>query len=70
MTTRTIKLTDIVWDSDREDLPKELELTIDQEYIDVMVEEEGFDPDDVLSDMLYEDLKDLYGVDVVQWEVK
>lgn len=70
MTTRTIKLTNIVWDTDREDLPKELELIIDQEYIDVMVEEEDFDPDDVLSDMLYEDLKEQYGVDVVQWEVK
>ena len=67
MTTRTIKLTDIVWDSDREDLPKELELTIDQEYIDMMVEEEGFDPEDVLEDMLYEDLKERYGVEVIQW---
>lgn len=67
MTTRTIKLTDIVWDSDREDLPKELELTIDQEYIDMMVEEEGFDPEDVLEDMLYEDLKEQYGVEVIQW---
>ena len=67
MTTRTIKLTDIVWDSDREDLPKELELIIDQEYIDMMVEEEGFDPEDVLEDMLYEDLKERYGVEVIQW---
>lgn len=67
MTTRTIKLTDIVWDSDREDLPKELELIIDQEYIDMMVEEEGFDPEDVLEDMLYEDLKEQYGVEVIQW---
>ena len=67
MTTRTIKLTDIVWDSDREDLPEELELIIDQEYIDMMVEEEGFDPEDVLEDMLYEDLKERYGVEVIQW---
>lgn len=68
MTTRTIKLTNIVWDTDREDLPKELEVTVDQEHIDVMVEEEGFDPEEVLSDMLYEDLKERYGAEVIQWD--
>ena len=69
MQDRTIKLKNIVWDSDREDLPKELELVIDQEHIDCMVEEEGFDPEEILDQMLYEDLEEEYGVPVIEWEL-
>lgn len=69
MQDRTIKLKNIVWDSDREDLPKELELVIDQEHIDCMVEEEGFDPEEILDQMLYEDLEEVYDVPVIQWEI-
>ena len=69
MQDRTIKLKNIVWDSDREDLPKELELVIDQEHIDCMVEEEEFDAEEILEQMLYEDLEEEYGVPVIEWEL-
>ena len=68
MQDRTIKLKNIVWDSNREDLPKELELVIDQEHIDAMVEE-GFDAETILDQMLYEDLEEEYGAPVIEWEI-
>ena len=64
-----IKLKNIVWEVDREDLPKELELTIDQEHLDCMAEE-GLDVEEILDQMLYDDLKEEYGVEVIEWQIE
>jgi hypothetical protein len=64
-----IKLKNIVWEVDREDLPKELELVIDQEHLDCMVEE-GLDGEEIFDQMLYDDLKEEYGVEVIEWEIE
>lgn len=64
-----IKLKNIIWEEQRDDLPKELELVIDQEHIDAMAAE-GFDAENILDQMLYEDLKEEYGVEVIEWQIE
>lgn len=63
-----IKLIDIKWDSDRADLPTELDVQIDMEHVEEMTEQ-GFDPEEIIDQMLYDDLSEEYGADLTEFTI-